>query len=405
MIFLKKAGRAWWLPIIPLAALLFYLNAARIVNAIDDRSYDYFTFWLAGKMLTQGGNPYSPDQWVAGHAQFAITWIPNQVYVYPLPLAFFFAPLGLIPLHQSYILWVTLSQGMILASLFLLCAPPRERNVRLLFLPLLAGLILFRPTTLALVTGQLSACLLFLLACICVLWTKGKWVWGGLILSALMLKPNLGAPLLLMLVAWLFARKKHRALLALFLGGLFLFGLGMLKDPAWPLEYIGIGSSKLTHDFGFSPTVWGLASLACRFQQPCTLAAGGAGAALLALTAIWLLVRRRGDMTPLTALSLAIPVTLLVTPYTWTYDQLLLLLPVAAITFSLGSRKRGFLPAALLFLGLDLLAVFLLVFNTALDMEILNAVIPLVVLGLVIVLLPRKDWQRDTEMNPIQAVR
>jgi hypothetical protein len=403
MVFHKEARHAWWLLIIPLAALLFYLNAARIVNAIDDRSYDYFTFWLAGRMLTQGGNPYSPDQWVAGHAQFDITWIPNQVYVYPLPLAFFFAPLGLIPLHQSYILWVTLSQGMILASLFLLCVPLRERNARFLFLPLGAGMLLFRPTTLALVTGQLSACLLFLLACTYVLWTKGKWEWGGLILSALMLKPNLGAPLLLMLAAWLFARKKRRALLALFLSGLFLLGLGMLKDPAWPLDYIGIGSTKLIHDFGFSPTVWGLASLACHYEKPCTLAAGGAGAALLALPVLWLLVRRRGNMAPLAALSLATTVTLLVTPYTWTYDQLMLLLPIAAVTFSLGRRRRGFIPAALFFLSLDLLAVFLLVVNTVLDKEILNIVIPLVVLGMVIRLLPWKDQQPG--VNPIQVDR
>ena len=391
MDFVKKTGRTWLFLAIPIAALLCYLIAVRIVSAIDYHNNDYFTFWLAGHMVTQNGNPYSPEQWVAGHGQFGVTWIPNQAYVYPLPLSLLFAPLGLLPLYQSFILWVALSQGMILASVFLLCPPDRELNTRYLFLPFLVGVIFFRPTTLTLVTGQLSAWVLFLLACICLLWAKGKWEWGSFLLSVLVLKPNLGGPIVLLIAAWLFAEKRYKSLFALGLGGILLLAAGMFQNPAWPLEYWSIGNTKLSQTFGFSPTVWGLASLACDFQRPCTLAAGGIAVALFGFTALWLLTSRRHTLTPLWAFSLSVTVTLLITPYTWTYDQLLLFVPIAAIAFSLGSRKGGFLPAALLFLGIDFLSVYILFFNTALDVEILNAIIPLVVFGFVIWMLLRKN--------------
>ncbi len=84
MAFLKKYG---WILALPVLALLAVLLAIRIVNSIDWRNNDFFTFWLAGHLILQGGNPYDPAQWLAGHHDFGVTWIPNQAYVYPLPLS------------------------------------------------------------------------------------------------------------------------------------------------------------------------------------------------------------------------------------------------------------------------------------------------------------------------------
>ncbi len=382
--FIKKAKSFGWLMLIPLAALLCYLLAVKIVNVIDYHNNDYFTFYLAGHLVTQGADPYSTEQWLAGHEQFGVTWIPNPAFVYPLPLSLLFAPLGLLPLYRSYVLWVALSEGMILISIFLTLKLDKTPITRHLFLPLLAGVILFRPTILTLVNGQLAAWLLFLLTCIALLWVQGKWEWGSLLLPLLALKPNIGAPILLLLAVWLWAGKRYKSLLALGLGGILLLTAGMIQNPDWPIEYWNIGSTKLAHDFGFSPTVWGLASLACDFQKPCSLAAGGTATALLTFTALWLLVRYRTLITPLAAVSLSTLVTLLITPYTWPYDQLLLLLPIAAVVFSLAKHKGGFLPATIFFLGIDLLTIILLFFSAALEIEILNAFVPLTVLVLLL---------------------
>ncbi len=101
-------------------------------------------------------------------------------------------PLGLLPFHGAYVLWVALIQLMILASLAILLFLEEDPRARLFFIPLLAGIVLFRPTILTLTQGQVSGLFLFGLAWIAFLWQKGKWFWGGLLLGLLALKPNLG---------------------------------------------------------------------------------------------------------------------------------------------------------------------------------------------------------------------
>ena len=81
-------------------------------------------------------------------------------------------------------------------------------------------------------------------------------------------------------------------------------------------------------------------------------------------------------------LALAVCVTLLVTPYTWTYDQLLLVLPLTTLILAMDRSGIRFPMTASVFLGLDVLVVILLVFDVMLQVEILNVLIPLVVFGL-----------------------
>ena len=81
-------------------------------------------------------------------------------------------------------------------------------------------------------------------------------------------------------------------------------------------------------------------------------------------------------------LALAVCVTLLITPYTWTYDQLLLLLPVTVVILGMDRMGVRFPLTATFFLGLDLLIIILLIFNAALQVEILNVVVPAAVFGM-----------------------
>ena len=157
---------------------------------------------------------------MAGHHAFGVTWIPNQAYVYPLPLSLLFVPLGLLPLHQAFIVWVALSIMMILAALTLLLKT--QAGSGLLASHYSAGIIFFRPTILTLFTGQISGWLLLLLAITATLWENGKWEWGGLLLPLLMLKPNLGAPLVVLLGLWLLFQKRYKAILAMVFMGMIL---------------------------------------------------------------------------------------------------------------------------------------------------------------------------------------
>jgi hypothetical protein len=319
-------------------------------------------------------------QWVAGHHQFGVTWIPNQAYVYPLPLALLFAPLGLLSLYQAYIVWVAFTIMMILVSLAILMkalAGPFR-----LAIPILTGIVIFRPTTLTLVTGQISGWLLLLLAITAYLWEKGKWEWGSLLLPILMLKPNLGAPLVFLLGFWLLLQKRYKSMLVMVLMGLLLFCIGFLQNHQWLSLYWSIGNTKLAQTFGGSPTVWGLGALISHNQNTITLIIGSL-AGLAILFGFFRAILRAGDtLRPVSVLALAVCVTLLVTPYTWTYDQVLLILPISAVILAMDQMGRRFWLAASVFLAIDMFVVVLLFFDVMLNVEILNALIPLVVFGL-----------------------
>jgi hypothetical protein len=394
----------WWpVIILPLAVVLCTLLSIRVVDSMDyhHNDNDFFTFWLAGHLAATGGNPYGTEQWVNSYRQFEMDVIPNHTFLYPLPLAILLAPLGLLPMHTAYIIWVTLLQWMILVALCILLNLGPVGHFKFLP-PLLAGLIIFRPTVLTLVQGQMSGVFLLVLVLTMLLMEKDHWALSGALLSLIALKPNIGLPIGILLLVWLVSNKKFASLLGLLVGGLVLLIIGLLQNPLWLVHYWGIGSGKLVETFGGSPTVWGLAALVFGRHSSYVLISGGLVASLLVGGIIWLLVRLRG-LSPMAAFALAVTVTLLVTPYTWTYDQLLLLIPIAFITFALGEHRHGFLPAALFFIGLDILSLFLLFFNTLLDVEILNAFIPIIVLGFIFWVLLRKNKLHDS-CSPIIQV-
>jgi hypothetical protein len=377
----------WWVLLVLLLLLASYALAVRIVNSIDYHNNDFFTFWLAGHMVMHGGDPYSPVQWVAGHHAFGVTWIPNQAYVYPLPLSLLFAPLGLLSLHQAFIVWVALSIIMILVSLALLLKIQAGSGP--FAIPLFAGIIFFRPTTLTLFTGQISSWLLLLVTITAILWEKGKWEWGSLLLPILMLKPNLGAPMVVLLGLWLLFQKRYRSILAMVVMGIILLAAGFLQNPHWVSAYWGIGSNKLAETFGGSPTVWGLGALISHNQISATLIIGCLAGLLVLFGFFRALMPSHATLRPVSVLALAVCVTLLVTPYTWTYDQLLLILPLTMAILAMDRMGMRFVVTATVFLGIDLLAVILLIFDTLMQVEILNVLVPLAVFGLCLLYLTR----------------
>jgi hypothetical protein len=339
-------------------------------------------------MVMHGGDPYSQAQWVAGHHAFGVTWIPNQAYVYPLPLSLLFAPLGLLSLYQAFIVWVALSIMMILVALALLLKA--QAGPGRIVIPLLAGIIFYRPTILTLFTGQISGWLLLLVTITVTLWEKGKWEWGSLLLPILMLKPNLGAPMVVLLGLWLLFQKRYKAILAMVVMGIILPVVGFLQNPHWISSYWGIGSNKLVETFGGSPTVWGLGALISHNQITATLIIGSLAGLLVLFGFLRVLLYSHATMRPVDVIALAVSVTLLVTPYTWTYDQLLLILPLTTAILAMDRMGARFMVTASVFLAIDGLAVILLIFDTLKQVEIWNVLVPLAVFGLCLLYLTRR---------------
>lgn len=394
--FKKFLSKFWYIFLIPFLAVIFFIIAVRIVNPVEYPNSDFFTFWLAGHFAILGQDPYISSIWLGGHAQFEATWIPNTTFIYPFPLALLFVPLGSLPLYQAFVVWVVLSQFMIFSSIVILLRLNPKPLMKQFMLPLLAGLVLYRPTIITLIDGQLSGLLLLLLAVLVYLWEKGNWWQGSLLLPILVLKPNLGGPIILLLSFYLVLRKQISSLLAEGTTGLALMIAGLIQNHNWIIEFWKAGNMKLSQTFGFSPTIWGASMFFCNYKLNCSLAYGGLVSLLLLIGYLYLIIRKQKVLSPIWTASLAITITLLLTPYTWPYDQLLLVIPIVAITMGLAKAECKFLPTALIFLSIDIMMLILLDISAKIQMEIWNVAVPLFILGLLI-------WYLSNYSTPAQT--
>jgi hypothetical protein len=253
----------------------------------------------------------------------------------------------------------------------------------------LLGILLFRPTVITLVNGQLSGMLLLIITSIMVLWEKGKWKQGAMLLAVLALKPNLGIPMIGLLAVYLILQKQISSLITIIISDVLLLCVGLIQNPNWVLDFWRAGNTKLSQTFGFSPTIWGVSAFVTNYNLHYTLGIGICISFLFLTAYLYLLARGKIIPSPSMAVSLAVVITLLLTPYTWPYDQLLLAAPIITVVMKLAKDGYGYLPVALLFPGIDVLALIMLGISGIIQMEIWNVSIPLIIFILLIWCLSR----------------
>jgi hypothetical protein len=383
----------WYFKLILILLLsgIFLFVALEIVKFIDYHNSDFFTFWLAGHMMWTAQNPYLTTDWINGHNQFGVTWIPNGSFVYPLPLALFYAPLGYFSLYTAFVTWIFLLEVMITVSVLAIISLQPNPARKYYIFPILAGAALFRPTFIILFGGQISGLLLFILTGVILLWGKEKWLWGGMLLALVVLKPNIGGPILLIISFWLLIQKRVAALAGMAISGLALMLIGLMLNLNWVVEYLAIGSSKMSQNFGISPTLWGVAAYITGFNIYPAIFLGGVAIAIVLTGVFTLIWRKQKAITPAWMVSMAITTTLLVTPYTWPYDQILLVIPIITIIMEMMTRKVPFWLTSILFLLLDMLAIALFLISARIQMETLSVLVPLIIFGgLVFCIVPVK---------------
>jgi len=273
---------------------------------------------------------------------------------------------------------------MIFLSIALLLKINSTQSTKHFILPLLAGVILFRPTIITLVNGQLSGMLLLLTTCIAYLWEKNKWWQGAVLLAILAIKPSLGIPIIGLLSVYLILQKKISSLIAMTVSGILLILVGLVQNPHWITEFLNEGGSMFSQTFGVTPTIWGVTAFFCNNNLNCTVGYGICASLLFLVGYLYLVVKKRNALSPSLLVSLPIAITLLLTPYTWPYDQLLLIVPIVTITMMLAKDGYGYLPVSLLFLAIDIFAFILLAISGQIKMEIWSVGVPLFVFGLLV---------------------
>jgi hypothetical protein len=346
----------WWMVLVLLLALPFFVSTALSnEKSVDYVNNGFFTFWLSGQMTWTTAQPYATADWVGGHHLNGATWIPNKIFPYPLPLALFTAPLGLLPINQAYLLWEILSQIIVVLTIFWLATFWEGFNRRVFAAVLLLAALVNSNIRLMLMTGTIGALFLLFLALALYFMDRQQNLPAGICLAMLALKPPL-LTVVALIGLWLLFRRNWKALGGIILGGLALLVVGMFQDLNWVAKFRGASENLFNMRLGNQPTIISYTRLACGGNLTCAFISYAVIALALIGLFAWLAWRKRETLTPLTVFSAAIPLGMLLPPYVWSYDYVLLLIPWAYICFEWIQRKASYLQATLFLIVLDALS-------------------------------------------------
>ncbi len=308
--------------------------------------------WLPAKLIIAGGNPYQPNQ--AQVHRLADAYLPMVAVgdtefnsgadynaIYPYWALLLQTPLALLDFPAALIVWTLLSGALLLVGLYLMLAAVRQRLA--VTLPpliwaatlLVFGLvsIFFMPTLLHLFLGQYSILMMFLLALLfATINSSPVWV-APLALALATMKPQLTALVLaIVLLSWLIAAQWRKVVVALgAIAALYL--VPILFAPYAFSGWFSVNfmvQKQSTRLIPASSSWWGLC---WHLVRPVIGDWWVPLATLLSLATLALLLNplrhALAARDVMAVLPLAIIVTLLVTPYTIGYDQVILLLPAA----------------------------------------------------------------------------
>ena len=364
-----------------LALFGFFDVRDRIVGQND------FTYtWAGARAIVDGGNPYEPAAWLGTVERYRTTTPRETVFGYPPWIALAAVPFALLPVPIASGIWTF--GGMALAALALR-ALLRSLAPDPPLVHFLAGLALFasQPGTANMWSGQWTFVLFAVLATTIVAVREHR---RGPLLATFLLttKPQLFVFAFPALARAALARwgMPYLALAALLPA--VAIAIGWLAFPGW-LE------------------AWRTKLFEQRFavQPPTTLANGFgdligpygaviAAVVVLALIGAGLAFTPRGDA--FLAVWLAISAT---TPiYSWSYDHLLLIVPLVIATAAVGrrSRRAGVAFAVVAFAAFLILPVLLYVVADSRQNESLNIFVPLAVAVSCIAVL----WPQRGEVTP-----
>jgi len=158
---------------------------------------------------------------------------------------------------------------------------------------------------------------------------------------------------------WGLVNKNYSLIIGLILSAITILFLSFIIMPGWINQYFSILISKGNQVLGLNPTLWGLVGIACSYNETCTLFVGISMSSILLLLVTSFLIFNSRYLTPYQVFSLSISTSLLVTPYAWAYDQLLLFIPIIVLSLTLIKLKKSYLIISTLPIMFSLLSVLL----------------------------------------------
>jgi len=320
--------------------LIMVFVALRVDHTLPTNS-DFNAVYTASVALVHGAPIYDIPA-VIDVAAKAMGIPVENFFLAPFPYPPWYALstfyLGLLPIKQAVLLWFEINLVMVFLSIRFLTDGWNGR-LRLIAFPL--GLFFF-PVIGALSVGQ--NVFPVLLGGSMLVYALKKENIAFITLGAVLVtyKPHIGALMLLSVLVWLIASRSsfgRRATRSILLAGIFVSIIGFLADPAWHIRYpqMLLGITSVNYGSESSGALCSnCSSLPVFFSRwffnGTLLTAALVAMALLVILCV-LTVRSWSKFSkePALLLNMALAATLLVSPYLFNYDFVLLLILFAVL--------------------------------------------------------------------------
>jgi hypothetical protein len=388
----EAEGRRRW-PLLVLGGVGLFIAVAWlhylfVVQPLDYANKDFMSLWTGARALLRGLNPYNPAVWTPLRAEYGSEWMPDGTAPFPLWTFLMMIPFGLLPLPQAAAAWLTCQEGLLLLNIALLARYRRQRQASFNELVFYwATAFLSVATVLVLINGQMTYLLLTIPVAYLLLQQRGHQFGAGLALAALALKPNPFILFVPLVGLWLLWQRRWRTVAGAATGGIVLLFIGELVLPGWLPQWLAVRSK--TEVVTITPTVWGLAAeLSANWWLPVGLLLAIGVTAFIA----WFIFSH-SELGDATVLALAMAASLLITPYTWAYEQALLFLPWLCLVTRSQTRRQ----AMALWAGVAWLLPWIIFAVAVVRLkDTLGFVVPLGAL-LAVAWLVREDGQRTAD--------
>ncbi len=357
-----------FLTLLALGILIF--ARVQVSLGFDVPNSNFSFFWLAGRMILDGQNPYDETQYLAGHDANGMDWRPNNIFPYPLPLTLFCIPVGFFSMQTAYVIWQVVTLLLIALTIYILLRHWQDKSHHNMLVPIFFFLLFWGPLYLTTHAGTFSVFSLLVLLGAILLLENDKSLWAGIVLALTMLKPPQGLTILLLAGVWFLARRDWKAIIGVAIGGLAILIVGLIQDPQWIQKFLGAGDAVMARTLGVHSNVWAFAYLACDGASPCSTLLGGTLSLSLLGGASLLLWRNQAKWSAWEAMNVIIPVGFVSTIYLWAYDQLPYILPIVWIVGTLTQKQRNIILAFIFLILLDLISIFAIVQQALTDKDL-----------------------------------
>jgi hypothetical protein len=369
--------------------ILFCATVAILLTRLHDyHSSDFGYYWVASRLLLEGGDPYQTSQWLPIAKEYGTDVDLVISFPYPLPMILLFLPLSAIALPIAAVIWLFLITAMILTSMVILLIPQKNIKQINVVIPLLIGILLFRPLITIFYWGQMTSLVFFILTLSAYLISNGKWKIGTAILTFLLIKPQIGVPILGLFALWSMLRRHWEAILVEVIS-IFVFLIpAFIYNPNWVKNWLSSGGNSLEIVFGNAPTLWGLGMLLCQGQHVCGLSLSLMLSISVLAIGIYLIIRFREEDTFL-IFGIMVTTVLLITPYLLTNDLIAILIPFLVIVQRLQKLGYPYLLISTSTILLSLITIALVPIVQRLQSDAPTSVISIISLILLVLILFR----------------